>query len=145
MKTPHGSRIFPGCEEGKNMTRLEYFILMFPPNQLTEMVRLTNRELKEKEEKSMTIGEMVEFMGICIIITRFQFLSRQYLWSQTAPSKYVPAFKLGQLTVMARNKFDMIWSYLIWSHQPKQREEVMTHEKYRWLLVNNCIDCFSTH
>ena len=77
MKTPHGSRIFPGCEEGKNMTRLEYFILMFPPNQLTEMVRLTNRELKEKEEKSMTIGEMVEFMGICIIITRFQFSSRR--------------------------------------------------------------------
>ena len=49
MKTPHGSRIFPGCEEGKNMTILYYFILMFPPNQLTEMVRLTNRELKEKE------------------------------------------------------------------------------------------------
>ena len=120
MKNSHGSRIFPGCEEGKNTTRLEYFILMFPPNQLTEMLRLTNRELKEKEEKSMKFGEMVEFMGICIIITRFQFLSRQYLWSQTAPSKYVPAFKLGQLTGMAWNVFGMIWSCLRWSHHPKQ-------------------------
>ena len=46
MKTPHGSRIFPGCEEGENMTGLEYFILMFTPNQLTEMVRLTNIELR---------------------------------------------------------------------------------------------------
>ena len=98
MKTPHGSRIFPGCEEGENMTRLGYFILMFPPNQLTEMVRLKNRELREKEEKSITICEMVKFMGLCIIITRFKFSLRQYLWSQTAPSKYVPAFKLGQLT-----------------------------------------------
>ena len=76
MKTPHGSRIFPGCEEGKNTTRLEYFILMFPQNQPTEMVRLTKRELREKEEKSMTIGEMVKFMGLCIIITRFQFSPR---------------------------------------------------------------------
>ena len=48
MKTPHGSRIFPGCEEGENMTRLDYFILMFTPNKLTEMVRLTNREFREK-------------------------------------------------------------------------------------------------
>ena len=71
---------------------------MFPPNHLTEMVRLTNREIREKEEKSMTIGEMVKFMGLCIPITRFQFSSRRYLWSQTAPSKYIPEFKLGQLT-----------------------------------------------
>ena len=57
------------------MTRLEYFILMFPPNQLTEMVRMKNRELTGKEEKPMTIGAMVKFMGICILITIFQFLS----------------------------------------------------------------------
>ena len=53
------------------MTRLEYFILMIPPNQPKEMVRLTNRELREKEENSVTIGEMVKFMDICILITRF--------------------------------------------------------------------------
>ena len=40
MKTPHGSRIFPGCEERENMMRLEYFIFIFPPNQLTEIIRL---------------------------------------------------------------------------------------------------------
>ena len=73
MKTPHSSIIFPGCEEGENMTRLEYFILMFPPNQLMEMVLLTKGEMREKEEKLMTIGEMVKFMGLCILITRFQF------------------------------------------------------------------------
>ena len=104
------------------MTRLENFISMFPSNQLTDMIRLTDRELREKEENSMTIGDMVNFMGLCIIITRFQFSSRQYLWSQTANSKYVPEFKLGQSTGMARNISDMIWICLGWSHRPKQRE-----------------------
>ena len=69
------------------MTRLEYFILMFSPNQLTDKVLLKNRERREKEEKSITIGEMVKFMGISILIKRFQCLSRQYFWSQTVPSK----------------------------------------------------------
>ena len=93
----------------------------------------------------MSIGEMVKFMGLCILITRFQFLSRQDLWSQTARSKYVPAFKLGQLTGIARNRFDMIWSCLRWIHKPKQREEVMTHAQYMWLLVDEFIDRFNTH
>ena len=92
------------------MTSLEFCILMFPMNQLTEMVRLTNREFKKKEEKSMTISEVVKFMGLCILIARFQFSSRRCLWSQNAPSKDVPALKLGQLTIMAWNRFDMIWS-----------------------------------
>ena len=92
----------------------------------------------------MTIGDMVKFMGLCILIKIFQFFLRRYFWSQTAPSKYVPAFKLGQLTGMAQNIFDMIWSCLRWSHQPKQREEVMTHAQYRWLLVDDFIDIFNT-
>ena len=45
------------------MTRLEYLILMFPPNQIMETIRLTNRELTEREEKSITIGEIVKFKG----------------------------------------------------------------------------------
>ena len=87
----------------------------------------------------MTIGEMVKFMGLCILITRFQFSLYQDLWSQTSPSKYVPAFKLGPLTVIAWNRFDMIWRCLRWSHQPKQREEGMTHAQYRWLLVDDLL------
>ena len=65
--------------------------------------------------------------------------------SQNAPSKYVPAFKLGQLTVMDLNIFDMIWSCLIWIHQPNQIEDGITHAQYRWLLVDNFIDNFNTH
>ena len=138
----------------KNISRLwgserhdedEVFISMFPPNQLTEMVRITNRELREKEEKPMTIGEMVKFMGLCIIITRFQFSLSRYLWSKIAPSKYVPAFKLGHLTGTTRNRFDTIWICLRWIHQPNQREEGMTHVQYIWLLVDNFIDRFNTH
>ena len=57
----------------------------------------------------MTIGEMVKFMGLFILIIIIQFSSRQDLWSQTAPSKYATAFKLVQLTGMVQNRFDVIW------------------------------------
>ena len=93
----------------------------------------------------MTIGKMVKFMGLCILITRFQFSSCRYLWSQTAPSKYVPAFKLGQLTEIARNRFDMVWICLRWIQHPNQIEEGMKHAQHRWLLVDDFIDRFNTH
>ena len=61
------------------------------------------------------------------------------------PSKYAPAFKLGQLTGIARNIFDMILSCLRWIHKLKHREEGMTHAQYRWFLVENFIDHLKTH
>ena len=85
------------------------------------MVLPKNIELKGgKEEKSTTIGEMVKLTGICVLIYKIPvFIRGRDLWGQTAPSKYVPEFKLGRLTGTARNGFDMIWSCLILIHQPK--------------------------
>ena len=88
---------------------------------------------------------MVKAMGLCILVTIFQFFSRRDLWSQTATFKYVPSFKLGHLTGMYQNRFDIIWSCLRCSNKPNQREEWMTHAKYRWLLVDDFIDSFNTH
>ena len=50
MKTQHGSKILPGYEGERNIMRLEYLILMFSPNQHTEMVGLTNREPRGKNK-----------------------------------------------------------------------------------------------
>ena len=55
---------------------------------------------------------ILEYQVLCILITRFQFSSHRNLWSTTAFSKYVPAFRLGQLSGMPRCRFDEIWTCL---------------------------------
>ena len=108
MTTPSGSFIFKGYEEAKTMSRLDFFMLMFPPKQLEKMVLYTNDELEKKDGENMSKSELIKFLGLCILITRFQFSSRRNLWSTTATSRYVPAFRLGQLTGMSRCWFDEI-------------------------------------
>jgi len=46
---------------------------------------------------------------------------------------------------MSKNRFDDIWSCVIWSKQPKHRPEGMTHEAHRWLLVECFVDNFNWH
>ena len=108
MKTPLGSIIFKDCEEAKTISRLDFFMLMFPPKKLEKMVLYTNDEFEKKDGDNMSKSELIKVLGLCIFITCFQFSSRRNLWSTTATSKYVPAFRLGQLTGMSRCWFDEI-------------------------------------
>jgi hypothetical protein len=111
---------------------------MFPKKQLDIMLRLTNRELISSQKKAMTTGELLKFFGVMILSTKFEFTSRASLWSNISPSKYVPAPAFGK-TGMPRMRFDDIFRHIVWSEQPKVRPVHMSHEKYRWLLVDGFI------
>ena len=54
-------------------------------------------------------------------------------------------FKLGQLTGMASNRFDLIWSCLIWSLQLAEREPDATYAQHRWKLVDGFVEKFNNH
>ena len=145
MMTPSGTSISKGCEEAKTMSRLDFFLLMFPPKQLKKMVSYTNVELENKGGDDLSKSELIKFLGLCILITRFQFSSRRNLWSTTATSKYVPAYRLGQLSGMSRCRFDQIWSCLRWGRQPQERPDDMSHASYRWMRVDGFVDRFNAH
>jgi hypothetical protein len=51
------------------------FLLMFPPKQLTDMVRWTNIHLHESSMKETTPSEVLKFFGILILTTNLS--SRQ--------------------------------------------------------------------
>mgnify|MGYP003546679353 FL=1 len=70
------------------MSRLDFFLLMFPPKQLTDMVRLTNEALDRRQQKQTTKGEILKLFGIMILMTSFEFTSRASLWSTVANYKY---------------------------------------------------------
>ncbi len=71
---------------------------MFPLPHLNNIVRLTNSELTTLDKRETTAGEVLKFFGILILISKFEFSARASLWSNTAPSKYLPAARIGSLT-----------------------------------------------
>ena len=144
QKTTVGEEITAGCDVNCRRSRLDYFLLMFPPTQLQEMCRLTNFQLNKKEARETTIGEILKFFGIMILATRFEFQSRASLWSNTAPSKYIPAPSFGR-TGMSRNRFDELFSCVRWSEQPEEKPSGMSSETYRWLLVDGFVKWFNDY
>jgi Transposase IS4 len=144
MRNIVGDHLTSGHNVDRMMSRLDVFLLMFPPEAINDIQRLTNKQLQEASEKAITKGELIKFFGVLILITRFSFNNRSDLWSMKAWSKYVPSPDFGQ-TGMSRRRFDMIWRYIRWSDQPSDRPLDMSSEQYRWLLVDGFVQHFNDY
>lgn len=145
VRTPVGDIIGPGSDKTFGRSRLDYFLLMFPRQQLQLMHRLINEELtKISSQKEMTKGELLQFFGVLILITKFEFGKRSSLWSTTARSKYIPAPALGR-TGMSRQRFDILFRCLRFGKQSETRPPGMSSERHRWLLVDDFISNINDH
>jgi hypothetical protein len=117
---------------------------MFPPDQLRETLILLNVNLLKAREIQATTGELLKWMGVLILITRFEFGSRRDLWSDCAPSKYIPAPNFGA-TGMKRHRFEDIMRDVRWSDQPEVRAEGGGFKQHQWLLVDDFVKRFNVH
>ena len=143
-KTANGDLLGAGSDINQKFSRLDYFLMMFPHKHIQTIVMLTNRHLATVKKPQTSIGEILKFFGVLILTTKFEFGSRRMLWSIVAPSKYVPAPCFGK-TGMVRNRFDDLWRYILFSDQPAERPDNMSHEKYRWCLVDDFVKEFNDH
>ena len=96
IKNITGARIKRGSDIQRCFSRLDYFLMMFPPKQLRLIVQLTNVELSRDNKPTTTVGEILKMFGIMIMLTRFEFGARSELWCTTQRSKYIPTPSLGQ-------------------------------------------------
>ena len=78
------------------MTRLEIFYQVFPREAIDTILTLTNEKLARGRSKKLTEGELIRFIGLIILATRFEFGSRRELWSQTKKTKYEEAPEFGR-------------------------------------------------
>ena len=141
----HGTKLKPGCDKSKkSLNPFDFFIAMFPKKQLEEMVVNTSEALNIKGKPSTSTGEMLKFFGVMILATRYEFGCRRSLWSTNQTSKYLASPSFGR-TGMSKNRFDDMWSCVVWSKQPKQRPEDISHEAHRWMLVESFVDNFNFH
>ena len=61
---------------------------MMPPDQLKMELKLMNANLTSKKKQETTMGELLKFYGICILITLIRPHARRDLWDGESGSKY---------------------------------------------------------
>ena len=145
-----GTEFTPGCDRGKapSFKPIDFFLAVFPKLQLRQMQERTSIALMNAEPKALqptTIGEILKFLGVLLTITRYEFGLRSSLWTTKGFTRLVPPPNLGEKTGMSRERFDSLWRYMVWSEQPKVRPEGMSHEEWRWSLVQDFVNNFNDH
>ena len=144
VKTRMGYILGQGGDHQNSYSRLEYFLMLFPPEQLQLILQLTNNELAMARKNYTMAGEIVQFFGAMLLVTWFEFGSRASLWSNMTTNKYIPAPSFG-LTGMPWKWFDDLWMCIRFCDQPHNRPSDMTSEQYHWRLVDDFINNFNEH
>jgi len=107
VRTLPGEVIFEeGDMLGQTRTPYDYFLAMFPMDQLTRMVRLTSPALEGRGMQPTTRGELLKFIGVTILATHYEFGSRADLWSTKPRNPYLMAPAFGERTGLSRCRFD---------------------------------------
>ena len=95
VKTSMGYMLGRGGDHQNSYSRLEYFLMLFPPQQLQLILQLAKNKLAMARKTYTTAGEIVKFFGVMLLVTRFEFGSRASLWSNVTTNKYIPAPSFG--------------------------------------------------
>ena len=91
-----------GGDHQKSYSCLEYFLMLFPPQQLQLILQLTNNELAMARKNYTTAGEIVKFFEVMLLVTRFEFGSWASLWSNMTTNKCIPAPSLDATEAVRR-------------------------------------------
>jgi hypothetical protein len=114
LKTCTGEKVYPGNAAFEDMSCLEAFQHMMPPDQINLILELTSKNLVEKDKKEITRGELFRFIGVCMLMALYDYKGeRRLLWGEgdecgNSISKYIPAIDLRK-TQMTRNRWEEIW------------------------------------
>ena len=150
QKTCTGEKVYPGNAAFTDMSCLEAFQHMMPPDQINLILELTSKNLVEKNKNEITRGELFRFIGVCMLMSISNYKGeRRLLWGEgdecgSSISKYIPAIDLRK-TQMTRNRWEDIWYEFQSSRQPLDCPLDMSPEAYRWLLIEDFIANFNKH
>ena len=75
-----GNNISPGTAAGADLSKLNAFLLMFPPNQIDLFLKLTNHNLAESGNKPLTKSMLLSFTGIIVLPTNCGVRKQIRLW-----------------------------------------------------------------
>lgn len=126
---------------------LDYFLAMFPQEQLTRTSTLTSIQIEVDQQHPTTPGEILTFTGVLILATRFEFGSPAELWSTTLKTLHVLAAAFGSSTGIPRRPRDSIWSHVTFSSPAAAQglAPAASSVRLRWDAVQGFVDNINTH
>ena len=72
IKTRMGYMLGRGGDHQNSYSCLEYFLMLFPPEQLQLILQLTNNKLAMARKNYATAGEIGKFFGVMLLVTWFE-------------------------------------------------------------------------
>ena len=132
MRTIDGDVITENSSQ--HLSFRDYFLAAFPFSQLRRLVSLTDENLLTKQKPLTSLSEIMKFIGIIILVTRFEFGERADLLSSTSSSKYIPATSFGSTTGMSRSRFDYLRRNLSFSNVHNSNDHAVSSSEVRWAL-----------
>jgi hypothetical protein len=119
--------------------------MMMPPEQLDEEKWLMNINLTAAKKKEVTMGELLKFYGVYILVSRGRPRARRDLWEGESASKYVKQAQDFSRTGMTRHRFEEMLSAWEFSDAPNEKPDGMPYLKYAWLKLDVFIKRFNKH
>ena len=144
VKYIFGNNIYTGTEAGADLLKINAFLLMFPPNQIELILKLTNHNLSESGKKLLTKITMFQKNGIVVLLTCCDVRNWRCIWGETGKCTYLPSPKFNSTGIKSW-RFEEIWQYLRWIKQPKERPDGMTHSTWQWMLVDDFVKNFNKY
>ena len=87
-----------------SLSPFDYFQWMFPMSHLSNIVVSTNRELVRLDKRPTDVAEVLKFISLLVIMSRFEFGPRRSLWATYSSYKYLPAPNFTR--IMPQHRFE---------------------------------------
>ena len=103
-EVPTWGEDYPGNSELKDMTPLEAFLMMMPLNELSLILKLTNKNLESSGKKELPLQELLRWFDVTLLMSASNFRGDCHtLWEgDGSVSKYIPPVNL-KATGMSSN------------------------------------------
>ena len=83
---------------------INYFLTMFPSTNLFAIATMKNKRLRMENSSDTTTGEVLNFFGAMILLTRMKFSYSREVRSTTSDCAFDPSMSFGQ--VMPLHRFE---------------------------------------
>lgn len=139
VKNITGDSIGEHCAR-TGMTPYDYFTWMFPMSHIAKIVTLTNINLLKDRCAVTDASEILRFIGVLVLMSRFEYGPRADLWKTTSENKYIPAPNFGRF--MTQYRFTKLRSSIRFSDNGNQENDGGIN---RWGLVDDFVSAINFH
>ena len=102
---------------------------------------MTNVKLCNGRDREKKIEEIINFSGIIILISSFEFCDRRSLWATANNDKYITAPKFGH--IMARKIFEILCTCFRFSRYSSSEKD--NKKTARWSQVQDFFMAINNH